>query len=69
MGKADDLTGRVFNNGMITVLRRANSNSRKSRWLCLCGCGNTFTAYGFNLKSGKRSLVGVWANRSLVKGR
>ena len=48
MGKADDLTGRVFNNGMITVLRRANSNSRKARWLCLCGCGNTFTAYGFN---------------------
>ena len=42
MGKADDLTGRVFNNGMITVLRRANSNSRKSRWLSLCGCGNTF---------------------------
>lgn len=65
MGKADDLTGRVFNNGMVTVLQRANSNNRKSRWLCSCGCGNTFTAYGFNLKSGKTKSCGCMGKSEL----
>lgn len=65
MGKADDLTGRVFNDGMITVLRRADSNRRKTRWLCLCGCGNTFTAYGFNLKSGNTKSCGCMGKSEL----
>ncbi|HJJ89374.1 MAG TPA: hypothetical protein O0W81_04640 [Methanocorpusculum sp.] len=69
MRKADDLTGRVFNNGMITVLRRIDSKSRKPRWLCLCGCGNTFTAYGFNLKSGNTKSCGCLSKTELGQAR
>lgn len=69
MGKADDLTGKVFNDGMITVLKRVESVSRKSRWLCLCKCGNTFTAYGFNLKSGSTKSCGCIGNDGLDKNQ
>lgn len=69
MGKVDDLAGRMFNGGMITVLKRVESESRKSRWLCLCKCGNTFTAYGFNLKSGSTKSCGCMGNDGLNKSQ
>lgn len=59
MGKIDDLTGRQFADGAITVLRRAeNGKGRHARWLCRCKCGNTFVEYGLNLKNGNRRSCG-----------
>lgn len=59
MGKAEDLTGCIFGDGMIKVLRRAeNKNDRNSRWVCQCECGNTFIEYGLNLKARKRKSCG-----------
>lgn len=51
MSKLDDLTGKVFER--LTVLSFVGmTKSRKSRWLCLCDCGNTKTVHGSNLKTG-----------------
>lgn len=65
MGKADDLTGRVFNNGMITVIRRAENKGRKARWLCLCQCGKIFIAYGYSLRAGLTKSCGCFRNTEL----
>ena len=48
MSKADDLTGKTFNDGMITVVQRAENKGRKARWLCSCQCGKEFIAYGYS---------------------
>ena len=59
MGKASDLTGEVFADGAITVLKRVeNGKNRHARWLCQCECGNTFVEYGLNLKNGNRVSCG-----------
>lgn len=59
MGKAEDLCGRQFADGMITVLARVESDkNRNSKWLCLCSCGNKFEEYALNLKAGRRSSCG-----------
>lgn len=59
MRRAEDLTGKVFGNGMITVLGRAeNGNTRNPRWRCRCACGREFVEYGHNLKAGRRVSCG-----------
>lgn len=59
MGKVNDLTGKVFANGSVTVLHRAdNDGSKNAKWVCQCKCGETFVAYGFNLKSGNTTSCG-----------
>lgn len=58
--RSEDLTGRVFADGMIRVLRRApkRKGDRHARWYCQCACGRRFTEYGYRLKSGARKSCG-----------
>lgn len=52
-----DLTGKKF--GRLTVVSRAeNSKSGKSRWLCVCECGNECIVHGDSLKSGNTKSCG-----------
>ena len=57
MAKLQDLTGQVF--GRLTVLERAeNSKSGRSRWRCLCECGNECIVQSSNLKNGNSKSCG-----------
>lgn len=52
-----DLTGKKF--GRLTVVSRAeNSKSGKSRWLCVCECGNECIVHGDSLKNGNTKSCG-----------
>lgn len=65
MSKADDLTGKTFNDGMITVVQRAENKGRKARWLCSCQCGKEFVAYGYSLRAGLTKSCGCLSNTEL----
>lgn len=62
MGKFIDLTGKKF--GMLTVVERAETKYGKTRWKCLCDCGNyTYTItnrllHGKSLSCGCRAYSG-----------
>lgn len=52
-----NLIGQKF--GKLTVISRAeNSKSNKTRWNCVCDCGNTSIPTGSALKNGKSSSCG-----------
>lgn len=64
MGKLVDLTGKKF--GSLTVVSRAENNKwKKSRWNCLCDCGNTVTVLGSSLSYGETKSCGCMT-KSLV---
>ncbi|MBR4420014.1 MAG: hypothetical protein IKT32_03965, partial [Clostridia bacterium] len=50
MGRFIDLTGQKF--GRLTAIERIESYKQRSRWLCLCECGNTNTVLASHLRSG-----------------
>ncbi len=53
----NSLVGQRF--GSLTVIERAeNPNNRQTKWLCRCDCGETYVAYGPNLKSGRITSCG-----------
>ena len=58
MGRpAKSLVGQRF--GSLTVIKRAeNHNDRQTKWLCQCDCGETYIAYGLNLKAGRTTSCG-----------
>lgn len=56
MGKLIDLTGQRF--GMLTVIERAETINKRTRWLCKCDCGNEVIAEAYNLKSGHTQSCG-----------
>lgn len=49
-GKIDDLTEKRF--GRLTVVGRADIESRKTYWVCQCDCGNMKTVRSDSLKCG-----------------
>lgn len=52
MTKPLDLTGNKY--GRYTVIERtSNSKAGKTRWVCLCECGNQGIVVGSDLKTGK----------------
>ncbi len=53
---SQDLTGMRFNH--LTVLSRSLNPQHKSRWLCLCDCGNTCEFTTSDLLKGKVSSCG-----------
>ena len=59
-GRFKDLTGQRF--GKLVVLKRLENHidkyGSKSRWLCLCDCGNTTIADGERLREGKKHSCG-----------
>ena len=50
MGKVIDETGNRY--GMLAVLERSDTSSRRARWHCLCDCGNETTVLGADLRRG-----------------
>ena len=57
MSKLKDLTGQRF--GRLSVIERAeNSNAGKSRWKCLCDCGNETIVQSAHLISGHTQSCG-----------
>ena len=54
--KLVDLTGKKI--GRWTVLRRAPSRNKLTRWVCLCECGTEKIVYYGNLKDGSSQSCG-----------
>lgn len=61
-----NLAGLKF--GRLTVLKKIQSDSTQSRWLCECECGNTKEVYGSHLKVGNVQSCGCLA-RELTSER
>lgn len=51
MSLCEDLTGKRFNK-LVVLHRVENGKGDKSRWKCVCDCGNETTVSGINLKTG-----------------
>ena len=57
MSRLIDLTGRRF--GRLEVINRAeNDHNGKSRWICVCDCGNEIVTTGNLLRRGKTKSCG-----------
>ena len=56
MRKLHDLTGQKF--GELTVIQRAENQSKKTVWLCKCDCGNIVKVVSANLISGNTKSCG-----------
>ena len=73
MTAALQLAGQTFSR--LRVIRRSpkNSSTGRSRWHCICQCGNTTTVCGSDLRNGNTVSCGCWrkevvAARSFVHG-
>lgn len=55
-----DLTGQTF--GRWTVMRRAESPTGRTMWLCKCSCGTERAVFAADLKSQKSKSCGCLRN-------
>ncbi len=53
-----DLTGQRF--GRLTVLQRAETINKRTRWLCRCDCGEEIIVEAYNLKTGHTQSCGCF---------
>lgn len=67
MGKFIDLSGQRF--GKLTIVRRAENNSKATRWLCRCDCGETLIVYASNLVRGLTTSCGCSRVKDLTDQR
>ena len=51
------LIGKEFGN-LIVIAAAPNTAAGKSRWVCMCICGNEHIAYGSHLRNGKTTSCG-----------
>lgn len=58
--KLDNLSGQKF--GRLTVLSRATNKGTRTRWKCICECGNETIAHASALKDGHTTSCGCYAN-------
>ena len=58
MSRAINLTGRKF--GMLTVIRKLETVSNRSRWECQCECGNLTIGTGDTLQKGDKRSCGCY---------
>ena len=65
MGNTLELIGKRF--GKWTVVEQAPSKSHKSRWKCICDCGNTSVVKGTSLMRGVATNCGCIRNELLSK--
>lgn len=64
MWKAVEISGMKF--GMLTVLRRAENDSNgKSRWDCLCDCGNMATKRYSYIKNSVMPSCGCYKSKRI----
>lgn len=51
--------------GLLTVIAKAQVNSKHDKWHCICDCGKETVSFGFCLRAGKSKSCGcVAANKS-----
>ena len=55
--KAIDITGQTIN-GIYVESRAENNKYNRTRWNCICYCGNRFVTNGYDLRSGKTKSCG-----------
>ena len=68
--KRNDLVGQVF--GRLTVVGIDSLNKKQNVvWRCTCSCGNTTTAYAYDLRRGRVVSCGCYARESkpLIHGQ
>lgn len=65
MPKSIDLTGQRF--GRLTVVSKEKSGKGRSRWRCVCDCGNEKYVLGYNLTSGATKSCGCLHREGLVE--
>ncbi len=53
--------------GKLVVVGYAGTRNRKSRWDCLCGCGNQVTIIGSNLVSGTTKSCGCLKKQAALE--
>lgn len=58
MSKLIDLTGQKF--GRLTVVQKIKSNTKNSRWLCHCTCGNQISVSRVHLINGHCKSCGCY---------
>ena len=62
--KPRNLVGNKY--GRLTVKSRAESNTRRTKWLCLCDCGNEKVVSGENLMSGHTKSCGCLLREAIT---
>lgn len=62
--KPRNLVGNKY--GRLTVKSRAESNTRRIKWLCLCDCGNEKVVSGENLMSGHTKSCGCLLREAIT---
>ena len=66
MNKIEDLTGCIF--GRLTVIKYLGKNkNNKTKWLCLCECGNEKEILACHLKSGAIQSCGCYGKEQRIK--
>ena len=70
MGSFKDLTGKVF--GRLTVIERVDGNYKpgerhRTKWRCLCSCGNTVVVNADALTRGTQVSCGCYRNEKRAK--
>jgi hypothetical protein len=55
-----DLVGQRFGKLMVNSFAGVASSNRESLWFCKCGCGNTSTVRGSDLKQGNTKSCGCY---------
>lgn len=69
-GKLEDLTGMVF--GRLTVICKEDDcvsprGRRRTKWRCLCECGNEKVVYASNLKRGATTSCGCFQKENMSR--
>ena len=69
MAKVKDEVGNKY--GRLTVLERAEANSKRgeARWICLCDCGNKTVVIGDALRHGNTKSCGCLRREKLDESR
>lgn len=63
--KLNELTGQKF--GRLTVLRRAGTVNKRTRWECVCDCGNKVIVEAYNLTKGHTQSCGCLQKEATSK--
>lgn len=65
MSKYKDISGQKF--GRLTALYRLHNTKGRTKWLCVCECGNLKEVYLDNLRSNKTKSCGCYNKDSIFK--
>ena len=63
MATMKDETGKRY--GMLTVLRRYNSDRQGVNWLCCCDCGQEIIVRGMQLRNANTRSCGCYRRMSI----